>query len=831
MTTAPARRDNPTVGVEQLLDALLAKLDLETRVRLLTGASMWTMHADPTIGLRPMVTSDEPVGVRGLSWDERDSALLAPSPTALAATWNLDLVSEVARLLATECRRKGVDILLAPTLNLHRSPLGGRHFECFSEDPRLIGAVAASYVRGLQAGGVAAAPKHYVANDSETERMTLDARVDERTMREVYLAPFEDVVVGGGAWLVMSAYNSVNGATMSESPLLAEPLKGEWGFDGAVVSDWTAVRSTEASASAAQDLVMPGPSPLWGPALVEAVQAGRVPAAAVEDKARRLLRLAWRVGALDAAPAPPAFPTVPNDQARRVLRKAAAAAMVLLRNDDQLLPLDAQELRTVALLGPSADTWRVQGGGSAEVFPAHVVTPLQGLREALGPDVDVRHVVGASISTALAPVTTADVIRPVTSEPGLTARYLSVDGRELAAEHRTAGRLVWAPEELPVGTAVVEVAARLRVDETGRWCVGVGGTGHHTLVLDGATVFDGVIAFHGDDIATVNLAPPYADVDVDLVAGQLVDVVARHRVGTALFGVSLSLAVRRPQQDGTAELERAVRAAREADVAVVVVGTTTAEESEGADRERLSLPGRQDELVRAVAAANPRTVVVVNSGGPVELPWATEVPALLLAWFPGQEGGAALADVLTGAAEPAGRMPTTWAQYQADAPVLCTRPTEGQLDYAEGLHVGYRAWLQADPDRSPPSAWFGHGLGYTRWEYATVHAPVHVRPGEPFVARVRVRNVGPRRGAEVVQVYLSRPGSALERAVRWLAGFARAAAAPGEAVEVDVHVPARALQHWDGIWRTEPGEFRLHVGRSVVDLRLERPLTVDTERT
>nr|BFE88400.1 hypothetical protein GCM10020093_110010 [Planobispora longispora] len=270
------------------------------------------------IGLRAMVASDGPVGVRGEGWDERNTSLTLPSATAMAATWDEDLVELLGGLIAAEARRKGVHLVLAPTLNLHRSPLGGRHFECYSEDPLLTGRVGAAYIRGVQAGGVAATAKHYVANDSETERLTLDARVDEQTLRELYMAPFE-AAVEAGVWAVMSAYNGVNGATMSESPLLAEPLKGEWGFDGVVVSDWGGVRSTVPSARAAQDLAMPGPNPLWEENLVAAVRAGEVPEAAIDDKVRRLLRLADRVGALDpGSPDGPAAPLSGGSSAEAV---------------------------------------------------------------------------------------------------------------------------------------------------------------------------------------------------------------------------------------------------------------------------------------------------------------------------------------------------------------------------------------------------------------------------------------------------------------------------------------------------------------------------------
>ncbi|HMI26718.1 MAG TPA: glycoside hydrolase family 3 N-terminal domain-containing protein, partial [Streptosporangiaceae bacterium] len=317
------------------LRSRVARLSTEQKVRLLTGADFWALFAEPDAGLRRVVTSDGPAGVRGETWDERDTSANVPSPTALAATWDCDRVAAIARLLAAEARRKGVDVLLAPTVNLHRTPYGGRHFECFSEDPLLTARIGVAYVRGLQNQGVGATVKHFVCNDSETERMSVDVRIDERTLRELYLAPFEAIVREAGAWAVMAAYNGVDGSTMTESPLLRAILHDEWGYDGLVMSDWTATRATEAAARAALDLAMPGPAERfgpWGDALLAAVRAGQVDEALIDDKVLRILRLAAHVGGLDGAasssgPLSPAPVDIP-----RQLRATAAASFVLARN-------------------------------------------------------------------------------------------------------------------------------------------------------------------------------------------------------------------------------------------------------------------------------------------------------------------------------------------------------------------------------------------------------------------------------------------------------------------------------------------------------------------
>ncbi|MER8069881.1 glycoside hydrolase family 3 C-terminal domain-containing protein [Streptomyces sp. NPDC094034] len=809
---------------------LLEKLDLGQKVRLLTGASNWRTHAEPAIGLRSITFSDGPTGVRGEAWDERDTSLVLPSPTALAAAWDGELVAELGGLLASEARRKGVDVLLAPTLNLHRSPLGGRHFECFSEDPLLTGRTGAALIGGVQSGGVAATAKHFVANDAETDRLTVDVRVDEQTLREVYLAPFE-TAVDAGVWAVMSAYNRVNGVTMAAAPQLAGPLKSEWGFDGPVVSDWGAVRTLLDTARAAQDLAMPGPGGPWADGLRAAVEQGLVPMERIDDKVRRLLRLADRVGALGETPRerrPTARPgAAPATPPRALLRRAVAAGAVLLRNDGELLPLDPARLRSVAVIGAHAAAVRIQGGGSAEVFPASRVSPLDGIRAALAGAAEVTYRAGLPPSALPRPLDPAETDGPctrdpVSGEPGVLVRLLDEDGAELHAEHRLSGRIV-EPARVP-GARTVEIRALIRPRREGEWALAVGGWGPISLSVAGRTLLSGTFPLDSDDPTRVHVAPPYRCVRTALAAGEEVEVVARRGLDAGT-GIATILAAAPPPGDAATALASAAEAARTADAAVVVVGTTEESESEGRDRETLALPDGQDELVRAVVRANPRTVVILNTGGPVALPWRAEVPALLLAWFPGQEAGDGLADVLFGRAEPGGRLPTTWAAAEEDVPVLRTRPERGQLHYSEGPYIGYRAWLRSGV---PPAHWFGHGLGYTSWSYGAMEAPAEVIAGEPFEVRIRLRNTGRRRGREVVQLYLAGPSSDRDPAARRLVGYTAVVADPGEEVVAVVRVDGRATERWSARrHRREsvPGELLLWGGRSAGDLPLSAVIT------
>ncbi|MBE1492853.1 beta-glucosidase family protein [Plantactinospora soyae] len=841
--------DGRAVGRDEAVyERALATLDLEAKVRLLSGQDFWTLPAIAEIGLDSLVMSDGPIGIRGVRWTPDDPSIALPSPTALAATWDPGLARRAGRLLGAQCRRKGIHLLLAPTVNLHRSPLGGRHFECYSEDPLLTAEIGVGYLTGVQDLGVGATVKHFVANDSETDRFTVDVRVSERALREIYLVPFERIVAAG-AWAVMAAYNGVNGSTMTEhGGLLRDLLKDEWGFDGVVVSDWTAARSTAATANGGLDVVMPAAGDPWGAALVAAVRDGTVDEAVVDDKVRRVLRLAGRLGLLDGVPPavdPSDRPTAGDGAA--VAHEVATRSFVLARNADDLLPLDAGRLRRVAVLGALADDARIQGGGSALVAPPHAISPLAGLSAAL-PDVEIGYAVGADPRLRL-PAAGGVQWTPI------TATLRADDGRVLYRAELDRATVRWMGD-LPDGVrpaelASIEISARYTPMAGGTHQLAIDGFGLFTLALDGVELFDGPLFDEAEEPDAVFRSPVERRFDVPVRAGEAVEVRLTRRVVDGLVGyVSFTLghrgpvpgpvdaagpapevtrpdatttasgpATTAPDSSGAAEaalLDEAVRVAAGADVAVVVVGTTEEVESEGFDRTSLALPGRQDELVFRVAAANPRTVVVVNAGSPVLMPWADEVAAILLTWFPGQEAGTALADVLLGRAEPGGRLPTTWPRRPEDCPALDTTPTDGVLDYSDGIFVGYRGW-QAEP-LFP----FGHGLGYTDWDYRSL--TVETGPDGP-VAVVTVRNTGDRVGREVVQVYVGPRVAEPDRPVRWLAGFAAVEAAPGESVTVRVTLPARTAQVWtaDG-WLTRTGSYRVEAARSLADLRLTAEL-------
>lgn len=773
------------------VEAVLARLTTEEKARLTAGTGMWSVSGLPEHGVPEIRVTDGPNGARGaaLLGAGRVTALCVPCGSALGATWDPALVGAVGEALGAEARTKGARVLLAPTVNLPRSPLFGRSFECFSEDPLLTGVLAAAYVRGVQSQGVACTAKHFVANETEHRRTTSSSEVDERSLRELYLVPFEHLV-HAGVLAVMTSYNRVNGTWVTESPALLGWLRDEVGFDGVVMTDWFGVGSA-ASAALGVDLQMPGPDRFFGRPLVGAVPDDRLTA-----MARRWLTLVDRLGAWDDEPV---AERAEDDPVRRsVARRAAAEATVLLGNDG-LLPLTAPG--RLALLGPHAVTAHVMGGGSAQLRPHRVQTLADALRDR-GLDLVV--------------------------EPGClldgTARPLAVpftttfrdEGGEVAGETvERDGRLLWFTEPL-AGLDPDRFSFTARAS----WVPTVSGThqlslvqaGRARVLVDGEVALDGVTdpPPPGPDLFGLGSQP--VSVDLELRAGVAVELVVEYS-STASFllhGVEL-----RHLPPVTGLLDRAVDAARAADVAVVCVGTSDTWESEGHDRTTLALPGEQADLVRAVCAVNPRTVVVVVAGAPVDLACAHDAAAVLLPWLGGEEAAPAIADVLLGAAEPAGRLPVSWPLRIEHTPAYGSFPGEGdEVTYAEGLLAGYR-WYDSRhlPARFP----FGHGGSYTSFAWG---APTLTGT----TVRVPVTNTGSRRGAEVVQAYVAPPPGPLTRPRRELKAFAKLWLDPGETGEAVLVLDDRAFAAWDP-GRPEHAALQERVAEaSVVPAGEDRPV-------
>ncbi len=784
---------------------------VEQMAAAVAGIDLWNTPGIPEHGLAPLRVTDGPNGARGPSFTGVPSACF-PCGTALGATWDPELVEAVGVAIGEEARTKGAHVLLAPTVNLHRHPLAGRNFECYSEDPYLTARLAVGFVRGVQSVGVGTTVKHFVANDSEFERMTISSDVDEAVLRELYLVPFESAVKEAGAWGIMSAYNKLNGTYCSEHEwLLTTVLRNEWGFDGFVISDWFGTHSTAPAANAGLDLEMPGPPQWFGKALVDAVTNGAVSSETVEAMVERLRVLAQRTGAADGiGNGPPGSHDDPRH--RTLIRDVEAASFVLLRNDG-VLPLDRSTLGSVALIGTAADTAWIMGGGSAALDPHPPVTPRAGLTAALD---------GAATMTFARGPAATDTI-PLLDQSALADRiamdvFASADcsGQPVVRASLRTGRAMWLGDihdDIDAREFSARLTGTVRVDEAGDWTFGLTTTGACRVTLGGDVLLDAwtdresgasFFGFGSKEIRAVRSLEEGRDypLEIEFSGGSPAKV----------SGLELGAV---PPTPATA-LADAAEAARNAEVAVVVVGTGPTLDTEGKDRDSMDLPGEQDALVRAVVAVNPRTIVVVNAGSPVAMDWAAQPAAVLQCWLPGEEWGNALADVLLGDKEPGGRLPTTFPVRVEDAPSHDTYPgVDGHVVYADGLLMGYRGYDRAGTE---PRFCFGHGLAYTTFEYGPVTVAGRT-------VRVDVTNTGTRRGSEVVQVYVHDPAAPATRPQQELRRFAKVAIEPGATETVSFELDDRCFSVWSNGWVMGGGPFDVRVGRSSRDIRSTAPIT------
>ncbi|MFM8267592.1 MAG: glycoside hydrolase family 3 protein [Ilumatobacteraceae bacterium] len=806
---------NPPIGQGSRIDRLLDEATPDELVALTSGSDLWHTMPIARLGIPAMRVSDGPVGVRGTRFDG-PASINIPCSTLLAATWDPGLVEEIGELLGREAVAKGVSVHLAPAVNLHRTPIGGRNFEFMSEEPQLSARMAVAYVRGVQSTGVASCIKHFVGNDTEIERMTVDSRIDERTLREVYLVPFEAAVREAGVRAVMTAYNRVDGSFCTDHRLIAEVLRGEWGFDGVVISDWFGLHSTVEAVIAGTDLEMPGPTLHRGATLAAAIDAGEVAIDVVRARARAVLETLEWTGALDREdPGAESTRDDPDDHA--LVRRAAAEGMVLVRNvvrtDRPVLPLDPTTVRRVAVIGPNADRGQLMGGGSAHVTPTSASHPLDALARRLGPSgVEVAFAEGCRIHRRL------PALDPRQCTEFTVEIYRSPDDLDDAsvAPVRTRSvrgtRLMWQVDPTGQARPNPSFGARLRTTFTpsvsGAWQFGVECIGSVRLHVDGRMVLDTAGAPLGGSFFGNGCSEQRATVSLE--EGRPTEIVLdlRHpAMGMTLAGASLG-ALAPVVGDPLAE---AVDLAASSDLAVVVVGTNDDWESEGWDRRSLDLPGDQDELVRRVARTGTPTVVVINAGAPVAMPWLDEVDAVVVAWFPGQAFGDALVDVLVGDVEPQGRLPVTFPRRLEDTPAFeHLPPRDGVAHYAEGRLIGHR-WY--DTTGREPLFAFGHGLGYGQVEIVGAAAPPI--DGVVHEVVVEVANRGARPAVEVVQVYAHCPTrTGGDQPVQWLVGFVKVCLAVGEVRTVAVPLDDRSFSTWDvatGSWRVvdEPHELRI----------------------
>ena len=814
----PSQQD----ALEARVEELLGQLALEEKVAFLSGRDAWHTVPIERLGIPPLAMTDGPHGVRAnRTGKERTQGPATSFPTgvSVASSWDPDLIYRVGAALAEETRALGCDILLAPCVNIVRTPLAGRNFESYSEDPYLAGRIAVAYVQGVQSRNVGTSVKHYACNNQEHERSRGSSELDERTLREIYLPAFEAAVKEGKPWTVMCAYNRINGVYASQhNRLLNEILKQEWGFDGFVVSDWGANHTVFESVAGGLDLEMPGPAKYYGDLLVQAVRNWQVEESVVDEAARRILRVLVRSGKLDGPDSLPAG-AVNTPEHCTLARELAEASIVLLKNEGGTLPLDGPHLRQVAVIGPNAAEARIGGGGSSYLEPPYRVSPLEGLRAKLGADVELIYEQGCDNYVEL-PVLKPEYLTPTQGTgTGLWGTYYANPqfAGQPQAERLDTELGFWhldLPSEITGDAFSVRWEGTLCVPEGGRYGFSLATSGSCRLFLSSELIGE----VQRDPQAPSRWVNATEVVYRELDAGRdypiRVQYVNPAGVRRRILYLQFAHA---PEPDERPQ--RAAELAAQSDVAIVFAGMPRGFESEGRDRPHMRLPGLQDELIRAVARANERTIVVLNCGAPVEMPWIDQVSAVMLAYYPGQEGGNAVANLLLGHADPSGRLSVTYPKRYDDNPTYINYPGTREVHYGEGVFVGYRYYDQVGAEPLFP---FGFGLSYTTFSYSQFEVPAEAKAGDPVEVSIAVENTGDRVGKEVVQLYVRDVESSLARPPKELKGFAKVSLQPGERTVVHLTLDRRAFSFYDPQqqgWVIEPGTFELLVGASSRDIR------------
>ena len=804
------------------IDDLIKQMTPEEKISMLAGADLWHTVSIARLGIPSITVTDGPNGARGSQGNMGPSSALFPVGMALGATWNPALVEKVGAALAEEVKAKGAQLLLAPTVNIHRTPVAGRNFECYSEDPYLSGKMATAYIRGIQNNGAGACIKHFVCNDQEFERMSISSKVEERPLREIYLEPFRLAIRDAKPWAVMSSYNKVNGVFASENDYtLKTILKNEWGFDGIVMSDWFGTYTDDVPAGGL-DLEMPGPARWMDASKVhKALETGDLSMDQLNDKVRRILRIIERAGAFENPGSNKEF-AQDKPERRALIREAARETIVLLSNKNNLLPLNPVKVRTIAVIGELAQRANVMGGGSSRVTPHYVVSPLEGILARAGKSIRVEYEVGCYVHKSI-PVLDVGTVISEGGKPGLTLRiYNNPDFSGAPAHDQVTDRFNFdwwgnsVPNVNPENFSVC-LTGTFVASSGGIHTFGLTSLGQSRLYLNGKVLVDnwGEYKPGVEKIFQVQLTP-----------GQKISIKIVYRCKEAGQWRSLRISHLPPAPDDP--MADAIALAKRADVAIVVAGLNSEWESEGFDRVDMELPGAQNELIEKVAAANPNTIVVLNAGSALTMPWVDKVAAIIEQWYNSQECGNALADILFGDFSPSGKLPTTFPTRYEDNPAFTNYPGEnGEVLYGEGLFVGYRYY---DAKKINPLFPFGHGLSYTTFEYSNIKlGNARFAEADGLDVSFDLRNTGQCTAREVVQVYVRDVNSLLVRPEKELKSFAKIELAPGESKTVTFHLDREAFWYYNpanGGWNVEAGDFEILIGASSRDLRLRADATL-----
>ncbi|KAH8811068.1 glycoside hydrolase superfamily [Xylogone sp. PMI_703] len=805
---------------------IMSMLSLDEKIALLSGKNYWETTPIPRLGLPSIKVTDGPNGARGKTMFSGTTAACFPAPVLLAASWNLDIARQVGRAIGQEVLSKGAQLLLGPTICTHRHPLGGRNFESFSEDPFLSGKLAAQYIHGVQETGVGATVKHFAANEQETSRLTINVIASERALREIYYKPFEIAIKEAHPWAVMTSYNCINGVHSDMNKgLLQDILRQQWGWNGLVMSDWGGTNSTEESIEAGVSIEMPGPPIYRNIVQVKsAIQSGRIREETLEERVLEVIEFVLKAKDLRKDDFEGEM-SINRKEHRRLIREAGAEGIVLLKNDGNILPLDRGGVQKIALLGLAKECL-AQGGGSATVNCHYQVAPWDALKTALGGDTELLYAQGASINRSFPLLQHG--LRGVEGRPGLSVYRYSSSNVGRALDSITDVR---EARYIPIGEkwGRAKLHGFYTPSITGSHYLSLCGIGSSNLYIDDELVIEDptgcedITAFlfgsyrgkikqyyfeRGKDYKIrIETFQPTGKVQLPLWEG--------------LLGVLVGFM---SQQEYEFDLlPPAVQAAKEAEVAIIFVGNTASWESSGQDMQTMHLPfnGSQDRLIRAVSEVNPNTIVVISTGVPVAMPWRHRVRAILQAWFPGQEAGNSITDVILGDVNPSGRLPVSFPRSINDSPAYGNFPgdlTTFQVRYEEDIFVGYRHYDQYPDKVAFP---FGFGLSYTTFEISNVGISSEILyPGSSITVSAEVRNAGFRTGSDVVQVYVVHPKSSVPMAPKSLAGFAKISLLPNERGVIHITFSLDAVAWWDqlrGKWAVDSGQYTALVARSSSD--------------
>jgi beta-glucosidase len=819
--------DSPEI--DRKVDAILSRMTLEQKVDMLGGINIFDVRGFPELGLPPLHTADGPVGVRN-----DGPATTMAGGISLASTWDTVLAQHLGEQIGRDARAKGKHFMLGPGVNIYRSPLNGRNFEYFGEDPFLGSRIAVGYIKGMQSQGVGATVKHFLGNNSEYDRHNSNSIIDERTMREIYLPIFEAAVREGHVASVMDSYNFVNGEHMTQNSAINNGiLKKEWGFEGVLMSDWDATYDAVGAANGGLDLEMPSGKFMNREKLLPAIQAGQVSEATINDKIRRILRTEIEYGWMDREQRDLSVPRY-NQEGRKVALQAAREGIVLLKNQGNVLPLSKEKTKTIALIGPNVYPADTVGGGSAQVSPFHAVSMLEGFGDHFAGKAQVMSAAGI-MSFSRAASNTNFQTEETNGQPGMKYEHFK-DNETFAGSPDVAEvrKHVVSGELLDVTTFSTEdfdfsdiPPAQIGSERWTGYYIAKAAGSFDIFVQQGGFADTGFRMYLDDKLIFDNW-----DIEKFIVAQTSVNldarthkVVVEHHSGQG-FGkafIRMGIVPEHEWVDSNAEAMAA-----KADAVVVVVGYRPDSEAEGWDR-TFQLPPGQNELIKRIAAKNKNTVVVVISGGGVDMQsWLDQVPAVLEAWYPGQEGGTAVAEIVSGDVNPSGHLPATFEKRWEDNPSYNSyypeQGTKTKVVYKEGVFVGYRGY---EHNAVKPLFPFGYGLSYTTFKYANLKADEH---GVSF----EVTNTGSRAGAAVPQIYVAPEHASVPRPAKELKGFSRVTLKPGETQTVKVPLNTRSFAYYDvqgKHWRAEKGTYTVELGTSSEQIELKTKVTLAADAT